>query len=230
MRVPQKAHAADTNEWEELSGILSGIKGRYMSPPPIENVITNGFTAGQLLGNGDVSITSDGRDGTQTYYIAKSNFWAPSSQKLTFGALSIKGPNSGIGAQSDHDYLQEQVILNPKVRSTLRIEGELVNMRTWLAESENLLVTELKTDAQAKAIPIYVDLAVPSDASYPFQRGMDDGCIWVTRTSAETPESHSWYSLGAAAARVVGAEATPSFPFAESVVTFNDSDAGFQFT
>lgn len=211
------------SEWEELSSILSGIKGRYTSPPPIETVITNGYTAGQLLGNGDVSVTSDGRDGTQTYYIAKSNFWAPSSQKLTFGTVSIKGPNSGIGAQPDPDYLQEQDILNAEVRSTMRIEGELVHMRTWIAESENLLVTELRTAPKAKTVPIQVDLAVPDNSGYPFQSGIEDGSIWVTRISTASPEDHLWYSLAAAAARVIGAEATPSLPVTESTESSSNS-------
>ncbi|MFE5322344.1 hypothetical protein ACFQ88_27075 [Paenibacillus sp. NPDC056579] len=200
------------SEWEELSGILSGITGRYTSPPPIETVITNGYTSGQLLANGDLSITSDGRDGTQTYYIAKSDFWAPSSQKLTFGSVSVKGPNSGTEAQPDPDYLQEQDILNAEVRSTMRIEGELVHMRTWLAASENLLVTELRTNPNARAIPIQVELAVPDNPGYPYQSGTEDGIIWVTRTSAPSPEDHAWFSLAAAAARVVGADAVPSVP------------------
>lgn len=230
MRFPQNQTSAELSEWDELSGILSGIKGRYTSPPPVESVITNGYTAGQLLGNGDMSITSDGRDATQTYYMAKSDFWAPSSQKLTLGTVSIKGPNSGSQAQPDPDYLQEQDILNAEVRSTMRIEGEVVHMRTWIAESENLLVTELRTAPNAKTVPLHVDLAVPCDASYPFQSGIEDGCIWVTRTGTATPENESWYSLAAAAARVVGAKATPSLPFRKSVVPFNDTDAGFLYT
>ena len=204
--------AATADDWGELQSILSGIVGRYTAPPQLSDVVTNGYTAGQLLGNGDIAVTADARNHTHRFYIAKSGFFNPATQKLTFGSVAIMGPNSA--PDPSEKILQEQDILNAEVRSTIVIEGQTVTMKTWVVESENLLVTELITASNAATIPIIVSVQIPSNASYPATSLAGTGIASVTRTSAAAPGNNAWFCQAAASTGVIGATATASAPSA----------------
>lgn len=88
----QTAHATVTDEWTELQSTLSGIKGQYTTPPTLSEVVTNNYTAGLLLGNGDIGVVSDARNEKQTFYFSKSDFWDSKFQKLTIGGITISTP------------------------------------------------------------------------------------------------------------------------------------------
>ena len=182
-------------EWTDITRLLSAIDDAYTVPPALANVVTNGYTAGLLLGNGDVAVTCDARDGAQTYYVAKSDFWDATAGQLLFATIRISGPPNA----ANTGYRQQQDILNAEVRGTQTMGGQLVHSRSWTADGENLLVTELWTDANAQPVPIQVELTATAGSS-----GMaGTNQVWIARATG-TDADTGWVAKAAASTKVVG--------------------------
>ncbi len=62
--VAEESVVPDTtpSDWREAGALISAIKDAYTAPPDLSTVVNNGYTAGLLLGNGDLAVTSDVRD------------------------------------------------------------------------------------------------------------------------------------------------------------------------
>ncbi|MGW0202995.1 glycosyl hydrolase family 95 catalytic domain-containing protein [Nonomuraea sp. NPDC003201] len=335
---------AGASEWRDIRKLLSAIDDAYTAPPALNAVQTARYTAGLLLGNGDLHVTSDARDQRQTYYLSKSDFWHSGNGQLPFGTISI-GPahaaatpaakdtlectaacvidgdpetrwvsRTGASASDpqwvtvdlgevktvdrwvvrhngyqgraanfqaldtrsfalqksddgvtwtdvdtvtgntaeltdrtvpaftarhvrllvtgavrdpadpnqkafvrdlqlfegqrnvltgalgdDPAYRQRQDILNGEVRGSQTVDGRVLSTRTWTADGENLLVTELSIPDGAQPLPLQADLTVPAGTT-----GVaGDGQVWITRTTGADGES-GWVSKAAASARVIG--------------------------
>ncbi|MGW3351754.1 galactose-binding domain-containing protein [Nonomuraea rubra] len=111
--------------------------------------------------------------------------------------------NGGTSVTRDMNYHQKQDILNAEVVGSQTIGGQVVTTRTWPADGENVLVTEMTTTGQA--LPLQVDVTLPGGSS-----GVD-GQAWVTRATG-TDGASGWVSKAAVSAKVLGATATASAP------------------
>jgi hypothetical protein len=100
------AAATPEQEWAEITSMLSSMTDAYTAPPSVANVVTSGYTAGLLLGNGDVAVTSDARDRVQTYYVAKSDLWHSSNGQIHFGKVTIRNPRDAYAVPSVKDTLE----------------------------------------------------------------------------------------------------------------------------
>jgi len=183
------------DEWNDITSLLSAIDDAYTAPPALSSVVTGGYPAGLLLGNGDVAVTCDARNSAQTYYLAKSDFWSTAIGELLFATMTITSAQAGGGTT----YRQEQDILNAEVRGTQAIGGQPVHSRTWMADGENLLVTELWTDANAQPVPIRIELTATAGAAG--MVGTDE--VWINRATG-TDADTGWVSKAAAATKVIG--------------------------
>lgn len=339
------------HDWQTVRDLLSRIGDAYTAPPDINSVRTTGYTAGLLLGNGDLAVTSDARDQSQTYYLAKSDFWDQTNGQQPFGRISIApadqaavtpavkdalecsaacaidgdpetrwvsktnataadpqwltvdlgrartidrwvvrhnghpgradnyqklnlrdfalqksddgttwtgvdtvtgntseltdrtvpaftaryvrllitgpvrdpadanqkafvrdlqlfdGQTNILVPGADPNYRQRQDILNAEVRGTQTVDDQVLSTRTWVADGEDLLVTELSIPENARPIPLRVDLAATAGTSGVAR----DGQVWVTRATGADGTS-GWASKAAASARVLGVRATASIP------------------
>ncbi|MFI6294933.1 discoidin domain-containing protein [Nonomuraea sp. NPDC050790] len=110
--------------------------------------------------------------------------------------------NGGTSVTRDLNYHQKQNILPAEVAGSQIIGGQVVTTRTWPAETENLLVTEIATTGQA--IPLEVNVVLPGGSS-----GVD-GQAWAARATGA--DGASGWVAKAAAAKVLGATATMSAP------------------
>src|SRR5438067_319204 len=89
-------------------------------------------------------------------------------------------------------YRMTQDLVNAEVRSTVKLGGATVTMRSYTADSDNTFVTELSTPAGSPSVPITVDLALPgpdSHTTYPTTVGGSGGTVWVTRRNNLTGAS-----------------------------------------
>src|SRR5580704_41042 len=134
-------------DWEKLKPILEKIHGISTEPP--KNLVTPKYTAGALMGNGDIGVVAgDVNVDAQRFYFGKSDFWgshwntghnAPEVSILSLGSLSV---GSAVGAPGDASaYRMDQDILNAQVLTQLKLGGTLVQMCSWTADSTNLFVT-----------------------------------------------------------------------------------------
>ncbi|WP_262698811.1 MULTISPECIES: glycosyl hydrolase family 95 catalytic domain-containing protein [Streptomyces] len=202
--APDRPTAHHATEWAEVSELLNAIDDAYTAPPALDTVVTKGYTAGLLLGNGDLAVTSDARDHAQTLYLAKSDFWDANQGQLHLGRLTIGSPvdQPATGAAKDTpdpDYRQRQDIRTAEAQGRQTMGGQVVHTRTWTADGEDLLVTEVRTDDDAERLPIRIDMTMPGGASGIAR----DGQIWVNRATGEDTDT-GWVSKAAASTKVLG--------------------------
>jgi hypothetical protein len=215
MTTPNPGLAATTaaDDWSELQGILGGIQGKATAP--IGNVTTPKFTPGMLLGNGDLGVIAGGDKNTnQKFYFGKNDFWGTAwnsghSQLVTailsLGSLTISSPAAS--PNPGPAYKMTQDLLNAEVRSSVQLGGATVNMRSYMADSDNAFVTELSSPSGSPSVPITIALGLPgkdSHTTYPTTVGGSGGTITATRRNNLTGSS-DFQSQAAIAVRPVGA-------------------------
>ena len=105
---------------------------------------------GPLLGNGDVGVVLGGPASEQFFFIGKNDFWRtkPAMVKRV-GAIRMMIP-----ALQGASYRQEQDLARAEVRGTFTKGDLTVQTRSWVAATENLLVTELTCN---RPVPVSVD-------------------------------------------------------------------------
>ncbi len=117
---------------EDLSALLRQATGIYTLLP--EGVVTESYTRGPILGNGEVGVTMGGTPEEQTLYMNRVDFGC-----RALGGVTIK---AGKGAAAE-SYRYEQDTRTGQVRSRVTISGNPTGMQTWLAAHEPLVVTRL---------------------------------------------------------------------------------------
>jgi hypothetical protein len=190
--------------WSKAQQIVGRIHGISEAPPA--DLVTPKFTAGALMGNGDVGVVAgDTVTSQQTFRFGKSDFWgthwndshkAPEVSILSFGSLTISSPATAQQANFPEaggvsSYRMDQDILHAEVTTTVRMDGRPVHMRSWLANGENVFVTEIWVegtggDPMDRSMPIAVHLAMPApDAAphitVPAAAGSESSVLWVSR-------------------------------------------------
>ena len=122
---------------EHALRLVARHRGVFTAPP--RRVPTDKVVDGPVLGNGDVGVALAGPPESQLWCIGKNDFWSYSRRcVITVGGLRMAVPALG-GAS----YRQEQDILKAEVRGAFTAKGLTVRTRSWVAATENLLVTEL---------------------------------------------------------------------------------------
>lgn len=214
-------------DWATIQSLLKGIHGISTAPP--RNIVTPKYTAGALMGNGDIGIVAGDTITSQRFYFGKSDFWgthwntrhnAPEVSILSLGNLTITSPAKTRDA--DSVYRMDQDILNAQVLTTLKLGDAVVHMRSWTADGENLFVTQVSTDLGAPDVAVELNLAMPalgSDAHtvYPQAAGGRDGALWASRESNLTSVTDYHARVGIAV-RLLGARITGITPAANNVV------------
>jgi hypothetical protein len=182
-------HSA-ADDWAQVQAILGGIQGRASAP--IGNVTTKKFTAGMLMGNGDLGVVAGGANTTsQKFYFGKNDFWGTAwnsghSQLVTailsLGSLTISSSTSS--PNPGPVYKMTQDLLNAEVRSTVQLGGATVNMRSYTADSDNAFITELSSPAGSPSVSLTIALGLPgkdSHTTYPTTVAGSGGTIVATR-------------------------------------------------
>lgn len=202
-------------DWATVRGILGDIHGISTTPP--RPVVTPKYTAGALMGNGDIGVVAGDTTTSQRFYFGKSDFWgthwntkhnAPEVSILSLGYLTVSSPVTTIGA--DSVYRMDQDILNAQVLTTLKLGDATVHMRSWTADGENVFITQVSTDAGAPNIPLQLNLAMPAlnpDAHtvYPQATGSRDGVLWASRENNLSAPT-DYHARAAIAVRLLGAK------------------------
>jgi len=224
------AQSANSGDWATVERIVGPIHGVSTSPP--DNLITPKFTTGALLGNGDVGVVAGDSDTSQqTFRFGKSDFWgthwneghkAPEVSILSFGWLTISSPATATQANFPEaggisTYRMDQDILHAEVTTTVRMDGRPVHMRSWVADGENVFVTEIWTEGTGgdpinRSMPIAVHLAMPApDAAphmtVPAAAGSENDALWVSREN-NLEGADDLKARGAIAVHLLGAAMT----------------------
>jgi hypothetical protein len=198
------AAAAPEDDWTQLSALLANIQGVATTPPA--GIVTDKFTTGALLGNGDIGAVAGDTVTTQKFYFSKGDFLGGfhniakrryENSYLAIGALLIASP-AGKGRESADAaaaYRMEQDILNAEVRTTLKIDGTVVSLRSWIAADDNVFITEFSTAPGAPAVAIEAALQETPNESFPHSTGVANGLPWVTREVDNRAEVKSRVAL-----------------------------------
>jgi alpha-L-fucosidase 2 len=214
---------APNQEWEEIQSILSNLIGVYDAPPA--NVVTNSYTAGQMMGNGDIGVTVGGDYRGVVFYVGKNDFWtddAPLNVASSFKGvrpITVGGVSVSFGGEGTSPYRSVQDILHAQVRTILTVDNATVHIRSWTAAGENVLASELRLDGD-KPLSAEVTTWVPTNdafptqpedklhknnAFYPTKAGVLEGTLWATRET-NTGDGVRWVSRAAIATCIMGAE------------------------
>ena len=134
---------------EHALRLVARHRGVFAAPP--RGVPTNKVVDGPVLGNGDVGVALAGPPESQLWCIGKNDFWSTSRRRV----ITVGGLRMAVPALAGATYRQEQDILKAEVRGAFAAEGLTVRTRSWVAATENLLVTELSCAGK----PVEVTLA-----------------------------------------------------------------------
>lgn len=205
----------DVHDWERGRVIVGKIHGVSTSPP--KGIVTNKYTSGALLGNGDIGVVvGDTATDRQRFWLAKSDFWgthwnakhnAPEVSILSLGSLTLSSTDETSGSEAI--YRVDQDILHAKVTSTLKFGRAIVHLQSWTADGEDVFVTEVQCDVKSPApARILLELAMPPEDDsphtlYPSAAGENDGLIWASRENNLTGVE-DYQAKAALALRVFG--------------------------
>jgi hypothetical protein len=241
------AQSPNAGDWAEVQRIIGPIHGVSTAPP--DNLVTPKFTSGALMGNGDVGVVAGDSDtAQQTFRFGKSDFWgthwndghkAPEVSILSFGSLTISSPAAAQQANFPEaggisTYRMDQDILHAEVTTTVRMDGRPVHMRSWLADCDNVFVTQIWAegtggDPLERSMPIALHLAMPEpDAAphmtVPAAAGSENGVLWVSREN-NLQGANDYKARGAIAVHLLGASLTDIVPTGSNVTgTFTLKD------
>jgi len=224
------AQSANSGDWATVERIVGRIHGVSAAPP--DNLVTPKFTAGALMGNGDVGVVAGDSDTSQqTFHFGKSDFWgthwndshkAPEVSILSFGWLTFSSPATATQANFPEaggisSYRMDQDILHAEVTTTVRMDGRPVHMRSWVADSENVFVTEIWTEGTGgdpidRSMPVAVHLAMPAPDAAPHMTvpagaGSENGVLWASREN-NLEGASDYKARGAIAVHLLGAAMT----------------------
>ena len=210
--------------------------GVYTQPPNTVGSLDPSIHAyripdGPLMGNGDIAVAVGGTATEQTFYLSKSDL---SHSARGIGGLTISFKDATAAARSlspqGHEaradelpaegskYRQEQDLYQAEVRSVIPLHQTTVKMRSWTADGENVLVTEMRLVRSPStgilheprtepAAPVEISLRLWSHTDRSTsQAGTENGVIWSTREMNATigTTKQPFVSKVAVATRIMG--------------------------
>lgn len=169
------------------------------------------------MGNGDIGVVAGDGITSQKFYFGKSDFWgshwntrhnAFEVSILSLGALTISSPAKSSNPEADYRMVQD--ILHAEVRTDLKLGENLVHLRSWTADGENIFVTEISADSGSSDVPIEISLAMPAPdpeahTIFPAAAGYRDGVLWTSRENNLTGAS-DYKARAAIALRLLNAD------------------------
>ena len=180
----------------ETHTFASKHKGVFDEPP--QKIPTNKVVDGPLLGNGDVGVVLSGAPEAQRFWISKCDFWkAKPGDHKGGGPKVIGGLDLRIPALAGASYRAEQILYEPEIRSTFRTADGSVEMSSWVAASEDLLV--IKLIAKGKAVAVEAKLWTQTGDDSTTAIGTSKNVQWITR--AYTGADLDWPTEAAIAMR-----------------------------
>jgi hypothetical protein len=214
LAAARTVRASETDDdWTAIQNFLSKIKG--VTTTPLKGVVDDRFTAGLLLGNGDLGVVAGDTTSQQKFYFGKNDFWgsAPDDAHpefrpgvLSLGGLTIRSPKPSV--DPDSVYRMEQDIVDAKVVTVMRLANTIVTMRSWTADADNVFITEFSSATGSEPVPITVELSVPPSKFYPYTSGVTGGTLWITRANNFSGPD-DFIARAAIAVRLLGAQFLP---------------------
>ncbi|MCX6880399.1 MAG: hypothetical protein NTW21_42325 [Verrucomicrobia bacterium] len=119
---------------------------------PPQHVPTSYMPDGPLLGNGDLGVAIGGPPQEQSFFLGKNDSWQCKPAKV----ISVGMVRLHVPALQQASYRQEQDLARAEVRGTFTKGDLTVRTRSWVAASENLLVTEISCQGPT-AVTVSVD-------------------------------------------------------------------------
>ena len=188
-----------------VSPHMAVFRGLSMSTPIKTSV------DGPLLGNGDMGvclseITTKGEDkkvrqiaNGPRFWLCKNDFWklahdfktGPSGPRV-FGGIDVKFPELQGGSNTEQHFYDAVTVS----------KWADVEVRSWVAASENMLVVELATTG--KDVAVDISLWVQEGDNSDVTKGEENGTMWATRKFARNVEIPTEV---ASAMKLIGAEA-----------------------
>ncbi len=162
---------------------------------------------GPLMGNGDMGVCISSIDNGQRFWLCKNDFWklahdyrtGPSGPRV-FGGLDVKLPEYGGGSPSEQR-LYEAVTVSTYTRGKRdKVDGQ-VELRSWVAAGENMLVVEMTASGQDADVEM--NLWVQEGNESEVARDLSGDTQWVTRKFAKNVEIPT---EAACAAKALGAK------------------------
>ena len=211
---------------ETCAEIVSQYKGVFTAPP--KHVPTDKVVDGPILGNGDVGVVISGAPEKQRFWISKCDFWKarPGNHKAG-GPVLLGGIDVLFPELADATYHAEQILYEPEIVSTFRTSKAAVEMRSWVAASENLLIIQITCTAGTTTVDVKPWAQESEDSRS--ETGTSGDVTWVTRKL--TGADLEWPSEGCVAVRSLGAKSSPlelrsgeSVTVAASILTNHDTD------
>jgi hypothetical protein len=220
--------AAETMQ-AETRRIVSQYKA--MVPGSTKGTPSKTIVDGPLMGNGDMGVCISAIDNGYRFWLCKNDFWklahdcktGPSGPRV-FGGLDVKLLEYG-GASQPEQRLYEAVTVSTFARGKRDNVDGRVEMRSWVAASENMLVVELTASGQDADVEM--NLWVQEGNESEVARGDANGdAQWVTRKFAKNVEIPT---EAACAAKALGAKGTKfSIKAGQTVTILVAMQSGFK--
>ena len=208
--------AATGISWPAVQAQLAAVNPHVTKP--ISGVVTNKYTTGMLLGNGDLGVVVGDSSATQqTFAFGKSDFWGDDRKStsplswqnsiLPIGKLTVAA--SGASAASS-GYSMTTDLAGATVTTVLALSNATVTMKSWTADNDSVLITQLSSKSGSSSVTLAATVTLPVDKAYPSGSGSINGTqLWLTRQNNSSGNGNvSLQATAASATQLVGAEFT----------------------
>ncbi|WP_034088344.1 glycosyl hydrolase family 95 catalytic domain-containing protein [Streptacidiphilus albus] len=199
---------------------------------PISGVVTNKYTPGMLLGNGYFGATvGDSSAAQQTFHFGVHNFWGNATYTATTWQGSVLGAGSltvsAPGAKTAAGYAMTTDLAGAAVTTVLAFSGVKVTLRSWTADNDSVLVTEISSPAGSASVKLSALQSVPVDATYPSGAGVRSGALWTTRQNQSPTFTATGYTPPSLRATIASATRLVGANFASTSSTANTATGTF---
>ncbi len=157
-------------------GVASKYKAVFEKPPT--HTPSNASVDAPLLGNGNVLVALGGGPQALRFYIGKNDLWALQAGWNHFRPQPLARLDLNVPLLSGGSYHVEQTLGDGTTIATFEKDGATLQVRTWVAATEPLLVVELS--AQGKDFPVETALHLNARSGSE-QHRESDGVVWVER-------------------------------------------------
>ena len=195
--------------WPAVQRQLAAVNPHVTAP--IQKVVTNKYTPGMLLGNGDIGVVVGDASATQqTFHFGKSDFWGNNRKTtsplvwqnsiLPVGALTVAVPGATAAATG---YSMVTDIGAAQVTTVLPLENGTLTLTSWTADHDNVLVTEISSVKGDADLTLNAGVVLPNDPAYPSVSGATGGALWLTRQNNAVGYGDVSYKASVASATVL---------------------------